>query len=218
MSSLPISNFRHAPPAGRLSDGMSKGSRALWQAKQQDSTDESRRSIMGWNEYFSKFTEQTITTPEGQFTVLVKGGSNADTNGGAPWQTSLLAGGAVRIYPSGIWDGKGNSVWASHNGIEAIAGDFFDVDLPKGEHGFVYLECEVDDTDDYHGILKRAAIVASSEDGIQFLQRIGDRVKIPLVEYFHRAGTFTIDPLRSFIFVLRRYGPPGSESWDVEPL
>lgn len=218
MSNLPVSKFRNAPPGGRFSESMSKASRAMWQARQQDSTDESRESIVGWNEYFSNFREQTITTPEGQFVVIVKGGGDGTTNGGAPWQTTLNAGGSVRIYPSGIWDGKGNSVWASYQGVQSIAGSYFDVELPGGSHGFVYLECEVDDTDEYHGIIKRAAIDVSAREDIQFLQRDSGRVKIPLVEYFRRAGTYTIDPLRSFIFVLRRYGPPGSVTWDVEPL
>ena len=218
MSILPVSRFRHRPPSGRLTDGMSKAIRNLWNSRQQDSTDEARDSLVRWNDYFAGYREQTITTPEGEFIVMVKDSGDAGTNGGAPWQTSLLGGSVLRIYPSGIWDGKGHSVWASYQGVPSIAGGFFDLDLPSGDHGFVYLECEVDDTDDYHGILNTASIKASSDNEIQFLQRLGSQVKIPLVEYFRRAETVTLDPLRSFLFVLRRYGPPSSITWDVEPL
>jgi hypothetical protein len=42
---------------------------------------------------------------------------------------------------------------------------------------------------------------------------------VAICEYlvpFSGSLEFTIDPKRGFAFVCRRYGPPGSFTWDVE--
>jgi hypothetical protein len=213
---LPIAKFRNQPPATRLRKGSSE---QRWTNQQQDSTDESRKAIEGWNEYFAGFQEQEINTPEGKFTVLVKSASDGTTAGGAPWQMTKQPNRILRVWPSAIWDGKGNNVWPSYNGIASSAETFVDVELPaRPDHGYVWLECQVSDDDDEHGIIQSASIKAGAKPESGFLQRTGSTVNIHLAEYFLTGNTFTLDALRSFVFVLRRYGPPQSFTWDCEPL
>jgi len=209
----------------RYRPGGSPTEKSLWQARQQDSTMETRQATRAWNDYFAGYREQSITTPEGTFTVLVKGGSDATATGTAPWQiVKLLPDFKVRIFPSAIWDGKGNSVWPVISGTPAVAESFFDLDLNNGDtsgRGFIWLECTVDDTDDYHGIITGATITSGPEP--TFNQRTGTTVNIALATFFQTYPgqpdkTFTLDPVRSFVFVIRRYGPPTSSTWDVEPL
>ena len=54
---------------------------------------------------------------------------------------------------------------------------------------------------------------------VAFNARDGQKVNIALATYFLNAsGSYTFDPVRSFVFCLRRFGPRTSITWDVEPL
>jgi len=217
MSALPVSKFRHDPPAGRFPRGAAPSRQSIWRAKQQDSGEETRESGRRWNDYFASFQEREISTPEGTFTFLVKAGSDAiSTSGFAPWQILKLDRRVLRLFPSAIWDGLGKSVWPTFDGEPSIAESFFDITLPENPlNGFLYLECTVDDTNDYHGKIVSARILSGAE--VPFYQRTGNIVNLPLAPYFLTNNGVTIDPVFAFIFVLRRFGPPDSITWDVTP-
>ncbi len=174
--------------------------------------------------YIRSLTEMDIVTADGtKVTVLVRrpGGQEdtAETGSQPPWHIVRLTGRMMRIYPSAIWDGAGNSVWASYEGEESIAEGFFDIELPGTPlHGFVWLECTVDDSDDDHGLILSAEIKAGTE--VAFNARDGPIVNIALATYFLNAatGSYTFDPVRAFVFCLRRFGPRTSITWDVEPM
>jgi hypothetical protein len=217
--SVPISSFRQPPPASRYRSGASPAEKTLWQARQQDSTDEARGALIRWNEYLGGYREQTITTTEGSFQTLVRGSGDgaAPAAGGAPWQMVRLADRVLRIFPSAIWDGKGHSIWCTYAEKPSIAESFFDLILPKSPtRGFVWLECTVDDTNDDHGILESAIIKTGTE--VAFNSRADKIVNIALATYFLNSTNYTFDPVRGFVFVLRRFGPRTSITWDVEPL
>ena len=223
MSNLPVAKFRNEPPGMRYRSGANAGEKSRWQARQQDSTGEAREAIKGWNEYFAGYQERKITTVEGSFIVLTKGSSDATPTDSlmAPWQILKLPERMFRIYPSPIMDGLGNIRWATWDAIPSTAETFFDIPLPETPAsplpGYIYLECAVDDTDDYHGILTSAAIKAGP--AVPFLQNAADVVNIPLATYYLTTpGQYTLAPMRAFVFVLRRYGPPNSITWDCEPL
>lgn len=171
--------------------------------------------------FLADFTETPITVNGETIIVLARRGRTPGEDASAgtvPWQMLKRSGLVVRIYPSAIWDGLGHSVWATWNGEPSIAESFFDVDLPASpKEGFIYLECVIDDSDDYHGIIKSAKIERGEE--VVFNQRSGKKVNIALASYFITNGgaDFTLDPIRAFSFVLRRYGPPESVTWDCEP-
>ncbi len=115
-------------------------------------------------------------------------------------------------------DGKGNVVWPTWGDETSGPETFFDVQLPDSpDEGCLYLECTVDDSDDFHGIITEARIGRGDRPTLN--QRSGAIVNIELAAYsITTPGKFTLDPVRGFVFVLRRFGPPGSITWDVEPL
>lgn len=173
--------------------------------------------------FLAGVTDMDIVTRDGQtVTVLVRrvGGVEETTETGdrPPWHIVRLSGRMMRIYPSAVWDGLGHSIWCTYEGVPSIAESYFDIELPRTPvHGFVWLECTVNDTNDDHGILTAAQIKAGTE--VAFNARDGTKVNIALATYFlDSAGSYTFDPVRAFVFALRRYGPPTSITWDVEPL
>ena len=172
--------------------------------------------------FLDDYTDTQVTVDGQTVTVLARRGRTAGESnavGTVPWQMDKMANRTVRIYPSAIWDGLGHSVWASWEGVESIAESYFDIPLEASpKKGFIYLECTVDDTDDYHGIIKSAKIDRGKE--VAFNQMSSNKVNIALASYFITNGglDFTLDPIRAFSFVLRRYGPPGSVTYDCEPI
>jgi hypothetical protein len=171
--------------------------------------------------WLAQFVELRITADGRTYTVLarpnVEDGEAADGTV-TPWQIRKLDGRVIRIWPNAIWDGKGNSVWATYQGQPSIAESTFDVELARvPTQGFVWLECAVTDTDDYHGIINSAAIKHGAQS--TFLTKQGSLVNIPLCSYFVSVSglTVTIDPKIAFVFTLRRFGPPTSITWDITP-
>jgi len=172
--------------------------------------------------FLDDYADTQVTVDGQTVTVLARRGRTAGESnavGTVPWQMDKMANRTVRIYPSAIWDGLGHSVWATWEGEASTAESYFDVPLEASpKKGFIYLECIVDDTDDYHGIIKSAKIDRGEE--VAFNQRSSNKVNIALASYFITNGgeDFALDPIRAFSFVLRRYGPPGSITYDCEPL
>ena len=201
-----------------------KGGAARADVYQRDSAGrEGQIAIENLERFMRGVTDMDIVTKDGQtVTVLVRraGGLEETTETGdrPPWHIVRLTGRFMRIYPSAVWDGAGNSKWASYEGDPSIAEGFFDIELPASPiRGFVWLECTVDDTNDDHGLLDSVEIKAGTE--VAFNARDGQKVNIALATYFLNAsGSYTFDPVRSFVFCLRRFGPRTSITYDVEPM
>ena len=218
---LPPPPGHPAPMFGRPIKG---GAGTMETFKRDQAGLDSQTRVDNLERYIKSLSEMDIVTADGtKVTVLVRrpGGQEDTTETGTqpPWHIVRLTGRGMRIYPSAIWDGAGHSIWASYEGNPSIAEGFFDITLPGTPlHGFVWLECTVDDTDDDHGILLSAEIKAGTE--VAFNARDGPKVNIALATYFltPATGSYTFDPVRAFVFCLRRFGPRTSITWDVEPL
>lgn len=141
------------------------------------------------------------------------------TQGGiTPWLCTKSAALTLRVYPSLIWDGYGNNLWCDYSAVTATPESFFDIPLtPSAGTLWLYLQCGVDDSDDYHGIIAGAELLVSPTEP-DFYQLAGGIVNIPVCQVLVGPTTFTIEQVRTFVFTLRRFGPAGSLTWDVLPV
>lgn len=206
-------------PPDPLRGKASKTEASLHGAALANALKEASNTVKALNSYLGQFRETRISVDGESYTVLAKptsGGAAVDTSE-APWQIQKLPARIIRIFPSAIWDGLGNHVWASYEGVLSTAESFFDVPLPDAPTaGAVWLECSVDDTNDYHGIITAAVIRIGNIPSFQQME--GGKVNIPLALYFFDGITdFTIDQTIAFVFTLRRFGPPTSTTWDIQP-
>ncbi|MES2705117.1 MAG: hypothetical protein V4726_00810 [Verrucomicrobiota bacterium] len=145
------------------------------------------------------------------------GRSYTPEGGPTPWLCARTAPLTLRVYPALILDGLGNMVWCVYDGVDAEAEAYFDIALPASAgSGWLYLRCEVDDSNDLHGIITSAELLLTGTEP-DFYQRSGSHVNIPVCVVDVGPVTYTMEALIAFLFVLRRYGPPGSETWDVQP-
>ncbi len=178
--------------------------------------------LRGVENFIRMMQEVEITTADGKtLTVWTRGPGIADTGATgtrAPWEIQKLDGLLVRVWPSAIWDGKGNSVWPTFDGVPSSPESSFDIQLPTTPTtGYIWVECTVVDTDDYHGIITSARIGRGTAP--TFLTKEASIVNIPLCTY--QVGitgqSVTLDPTVFFVFYLRRFGPPTSLSWSITP-
>ena len=211
------------PSPGLLPIGANQSIRAFQERRSVFAARDTQDAFSKTDTWLSQFTETNITVNGRIYTVLARtGGVDETTSDGsqAPWRMVKGPNRICTIYPSAIWDGKGNSVWCSYEGTVSTAESSLAVELPVTPlHGYIWLECTVSDTDDDHGLLISAKIKAGGE--VAFNSRDGLIVNIALGQYFITntvTWEYTLDPVRGFVFVLRRYGPPTSITWDVEPL
>lgn len=141
-------------------------------------------------------------------------------SGLVPWACDRSGDLDLRVWPSEIWDGAGNHLWPTIGMTTTEAEAYYDftVTTLPGSSGHLYLECTVDGTsNDLHGIITAAALKLDY-DAHGWFTRSGTTVLIPICSVAATGTSFTFTPLRSYVFCLRRYGPPGSTAWDVTPM
>lgn len=221
---LPENKFQNLVPLGQKIPG-NKALAQFHDLRMQRALDESRKNEKGNYDYLQGGGWKQVVINGEVMEVFARGSGSADDFSGAlaPWQALRIDNNNVRIYPSAIYDGLGNVVWCTYNGsAPAIAESYFDIFIPTPTTGgtfpipgFIYLECTVDDSDDEHGVIVSAEIKVAQSP--QFFQNVGDKVNLPLVNFFFTSGQLTIDPAVGFVFTLRRFGPPGSYTWDTQP-
>ena len=211
------------PSPGLLPIGANQSVRAFQDRRSVFAARDTQDAFSRTDKWLEQFTETTITVDGRIYVVLARSGGADDTSATgtqAPWAMLKGPNRICTIYPSAIWDGSGASVWCSYNGTVSTAESSFAVELPLTPlHGFIWLQCTVSDSNDDHGLLISAEIKAGAE--VAFNSRDGVTVNIALGQYFITdvlKGEYTLDPVRGFVFCLRRYGPPTSITWDCEPL
>lgn len=217
----PFTIKSQAPLIG-VPDRASKAASSFAAQQSRDALYESQQGVRKTSDYLDQFKEVLITVDGVTHSVLARNAfaEDATASGGTPWRMIRQEGAEriLRIYPSAVWDGKGNDKWPIYKGITATPESYFDVEIPFSPvNGYVWLDCVIDDTDDLHGKIVSAE-VKSGERPSSFMTREGTTVNIPLASYRVAGASFVFDPLRSFVFILRRYGPPKSFTWDVEPM
>lgn len=183
--------------------------------EQEENLDRAQRFLADYADTLIEVNGEVIT-------VLARRGRGTGDGtspiGNEPWQCTKLPEQKVRVYPSAIADGAGNHEWPTYEDLPSGPETYFDIQLPPSPlAGWIYLECTVDDSDDNHGLIVTAKLVAGERPTV-FLGREGTKVCIPIAEYLLAVdGSFGLDPRRCMVFTLRRFGPPGSFTWDVEP-
>lgn len=185
-----------------------------------DSLDQAWAGLRNLWTYLRGYIELPLITISGTYLVLArKTSDDAATQGSIlPWQCIKLPNRIVRIYPVGVYDGTGNRVQPTWLGNPVPMEGSVDIPLPADiTFGLIYLECTVSDTNELHGIVTAAAIKVGLASG-DLNEKVGGKVKFALCYYnFIPNNDCTIDPVRSFAFTARRYGPPGSTAWDLTP-
>lgn len=219
-----------SPVPSTLPSSASRTERMFHESARTAASREHERDLRTIKNFLSNYTDTRITVAGVTRTVLARREfsetDSPESSGAEPWLCERLPGRVLRVYPSSVGDGAGNFIWPTYDIgggtlVPATPESRFDIPVPaEFLSGWLWLECTVDDSNDYHGILESCQLKIGAAPVAGFQSRSGVTVNIAICEYLLAAPAsedFTIDPKRGFAFVLRRYGPPGSFTWDVEP-